>query len=66
MARILNQTETTFAPATQTVINNAAANCGVDEVTAVSGGAENLFDFYDENENYVFSIDTDNNTVYER
>lgn len=59
MTQIINSTEKTFTPAEQQVIINAMANCGVEKVTTAKGGADNLFDFYDENSNYLFSIDTD-------
>jgi len=59
---IINNTEKNFSPAEQQVIRNAMANCGVDKVTtsknATDGGGNTLFDFYDENESYLFSIDT--------
>lgn len=60
---IINNTEKTFTPAEQQVIRNAMANYGVDKVIAAKnstdGGGNTLFDFYDDNENYLFSIDTD-------
>lgn len=63
MNTIINNTEKTFTPAEQQVIRNAMANAGLDKVTtsknATDGGNNTLFDFYDENENYLFSIDTD-------
>lgn len=63
MSQIINNTEKTFTPAEQQVIINAMANCGVEKVTtaknSTDGGNNTLFDFYDENENYLFSIDTD-------
>lgn len=63
MSQIINNTEKTFTAAEQQVINNAMANYGVDKVVtgknSTDGGNNTLFDFYDENENYLFSIDTD-------
>lgn len=60
---IINNTAKTFSPAEQQVISNAMANYGVDKVfTAKNAGYgcnDTLFDFYDENDNYLFSIDTD-------
>jgi hypothetical protein len=60
---IINNTTKTFSPAEQQVINNAMANYGVDKViaakNATDGGNDTLFDFYDDNDNYLFSIDTD-------
>jgi hypothetical protein len=62
MSTIINNTEKTFTSAEQQVIRNAMANAGVDEVVtaknATDGGNDTLFDFYDENDNYLFSIDT--------
>jgi hypothetical protein len=61
--KIINNTEKTFSTAEQQTIQNAMANCGVDKVftskNATDGGNNTLFDFYDENDNYLFSIDTD-------
>lgn len=63
MTQIINNTEKTFTPDEQQVIRNAMANVGVDKVitgkNATDGGGNTLFDFYDENDNYLFSIDTD-------
>jgi hypothetical protein len=60
---IINNTDKTFSPAEQQAIRNAMADCGVDKVVtsknATDGGNDTLFDFYDDNENYLFSIDTD-------
>ncbi len=62
MSTIINNTAKTFTPAEQDVINKAMADCGVEKVVAAKnatdGGNDTLFDFYDDNENYVFSIDT--------
>jgi hypothetical protein len=64
---IINNTEKTFSPAEQQAIQNAMANYGVDKVftskNATDGGNDTLFDFYDDNENYLFSIDTDGDCV---
>lgn len=63
MTSIINNTEKTFTPAEQQVIRNAMANSGVDKVITAKnptdGGGVTLFDFFDENSNYLFSIDTD-------
>lgn len=59
MITIINNTEKTFTPSEQQVIRNAMANYGVDKVITAEGEADNLFDFYDENSNYKFSVDTD-------
>lgn len=63
MSTIINNTEKTFSPSEQQVINKAMADYGVDKVfaakNATDGGNCTLFDFYDENDTYLFSIDTD-------
>jgi hypothetical protein len=63
MSTIINNTAKTFTPAEQDVIRNAMADYGVDKVTTTKnssdGGNDTLYDFYDEKENYIFSIDTD-------
>jgi len=54
---------------TQKAIKNAAANLGVSEVhaTHVSQDCDNhIFDIYDHNENYLFSINTDGNVIFDR
>lgn len=63
MSTIINNTEKTFTPAEQDVIRKAMADYGADKVTTAKnptdGGNDTLYDFYDEKENYIFSIDTD-------
>lgn len=63
MSTIINNTEKIFSPAEQQVIRNAMADCGADIVTTHinpgDGQNDTIFDFYDENESYLFSIDTD-------
>jgi len=72
MATIFNNTQYTFSTGAQQEINNAAANMGLDEVNAVqaNGRVEDntLYDFYDNDDNYIFSIDVqdDCNVVYHR
>jgi len=56
-------------PSTQIAIRNAAANVGVSEshATHVSQDCDNhIFDIYDHNKNYLFSIDTDGDVVFDR
>ena len=69
MATITNNTQYTFSPSAQQAIRNAAANVGVDEVTTsvnpTDGNNGTLFDLYDVNENYLFSIDTDGDVIFE-
>lgn len=63
MNTIINNTAKTFSPAEQQVIRKAMADYGAGKVftakNATDGGNDTLFDFYDENDNYLFSIDTD-------
>ena len=63
MSTIINNTEKTFTPDEQQVIRKAMTDCGVDKVVtaknATDGGNGTLFDFYDDNDTYLFSIDTD-------
>lgn len=63
MSVIINNLDKNFSPDEQQVIRNAMANYGVDQVITAKnpgdGGNDTLFDFYDEDENYLFSIDTD-------
>mgnify|MGYP003511280795 CR=1 FL=1 len=69
MATIKNNTQYTLSPSAQQAINNAAANCGVDEV--VTGTHPNdfnngtLFQLFDTEDNYLFSIDTDGDVIFE-
>lgn len=62
MNTIINNTEKTFTADEQQVIRNTMADYGVEKVVAAKnatdGGNSTLFDFYEDNENYVFSIDT--------
>lgn len=57
---------------TQQAISNAAANCGVDRVRLVWANENTDFapcyDVYEEDsdENYLFSIDSDGDVVYDR
>lgn len=56
-------------PSTQQAVRNAAANCGVTEVTAKHVDQINddhVFEIYDEDGNYLFSINTGNDIVYSR
>jgi len=69
MATIKNNTQYTFSPSAQQAIKNAAANIGVDEVvTSVhpnDGNNGTLFQLFDTEDNYLFSIDTDGDVIFE-
>ena len=56
-------------PSAQNAIRNAAANCGVSAVVAThvdQTDDNHIFDIYDEEENYLFSIDTDGDVIFEK
>jgi hypothetical protein len=63
MSTIINNTEKTFTPDEQNVIRKTMANYGVDNIKiskmATDGGNNTLFDAYDEEGDYLFSIDAD-------
>ena len=70
MMKILSSFEHMVLPSTQQAIENAAANCGAEQIT-LKWANENcpetpIYDAYDENENLVFSVDTDKDVVFER
>lgn len=70
MVRISSTFEQLVMPSTQQAIQNAAANCGANEIR-LTWANENtdeapIYDAYDEDGNYLFSIDTDNDVTFER
>ena len=70
MMKILSSFEQMVLPSTQQAIENAAANCGAEQIT-LKWANENsderpIYDAYDENESLVFSIDTDQDVIFER
>lgn len=69
MATIQNSTAYTFSPATQQAVRNAAANLGLDEVVVGvhpnDGNNGTLFQIFDTDDNYLFSIDTDGDVIFE-
>lgn len=60
---IINNTGKTFTPDEQQVIKKAMSDYGLDKVITAKhpndGGNDTLYNFYDDESNYVFSIDTD-------
>jgi hypothetical protein len=62
---IINNTDYTFQPIEQQLIQNAMANAGIDQVYTQRVSAKPvdkyLFHFYEDKDfkNYAFSIDTD-------
>jgi len=69
MARIQNSTPHTFSAKSQQAIRNAAANCGIDEVVAKTNKphdeVDNIFNVFDTEGNYLFSIDTEVEQIFE-
>lgn len=56
-------------PSTEDVIRNAAADAGVYTVYATHVDQTedyHIFDIYDEHKNYMFSIETEMDTIFER
>ena len=69
MAHIRNESVFILHPSTQQAIQNACANADIDNVVAVyqySNEDNHIFDIYDEDENYQFSIDTDGDIIFEK
>lgn len=68
MATIINNTNITLSSKAQQSISDAAANAGIDEVHVAKNatdGNNKLFDFYDEEGSYIFSIDLDGNVIWD-
>jgi len=69
MATIQNNTTHTFSPASQQAIRNAMANAGLDEVVTKTNNphndVDNILNFFDTEGNYQFSIDVENDVVFE-
>jgi phenylalanyl-tRNA synthetase beta subunit len=68
MATIQNNTTHIFSPASQQEIRNAMANCGLDEVvtrTNKDDEVDNVFNFFDTEGNYQFSIDIEGDVIFE-
>ena len=61
--RIINNTNITLSTEAQQVIKNSAAHYGVENVViakhANDGGNDTLFYVFDENDNLLFSLDTE-------
>jgi hypothetical protein len=70
MATIINNTAITFSPSAQQAIRNAMANADLEKVytakNSTDGGNDTLFDLYDEEENYAFSIDLDGDVIWSK
>lgn len=64
---IQNSTGYTFVPSTTQAIINAATNLGLNKVMVGihpnDGNNGTLFQIFDEDENYLFTIDTDGDVI---
>lgn len=69
MSRIQNNTPHLFSPSSQQAIRNAMAHAGVDEVVTKTnkphGEIDNIFNLFDTNGNYQFSIDIEGDIIFE-
>ncbi len=66
---IQNSTAYTLSVAAQQSVRNAMANVGLDEVVvkfAYSNDDDPVFDLHDTEGNYQFSIDTSDNTIFDK
>jgi hypothetical protein len=69
MATIQNNTTHIFSPKSQQEIRNAMANCGIYEVVTRTNKphdeVDNIFNFFDTDDNYQFSIDIEGDVIFE-
>lgn len=69
MSTIQDNTAHTFSPASQQAIRNAMAHAGIDEVVTRTNKphdeVDNIFNFFDADGNYRFSIDTEGDVIFE-
>lgn len=69
MTNIENQTAFQLTASAKQSVINAAENCGVENVVAeyaYSNDDDPILDLKDEDGNYLFSIDTSNNQIFEK
>jgi len=70
MSTITNNTTHLFSPSSQQEIRNAMANAGLDEVVTRTSKphdeVDNIFDLYDTDGNYQFSIDVEGDVIFEK
>lgn len=70
--KISNDSAYTLSQAAQQAVRNGAINAGIDANAGViakhiyNNDDAQIFDIYDTDENYVFSIDTDGNVIFEK
>lgn len=69
MSAIQNNTSHTFSPESQQAIRNAMANAGLDKVVTRTNKphdeVDNIFNFFDTDGNYQFSIDIEGDVIFE-
>jgi hypothetical protein len=69
MGRIQNSTEHIFSPSSQQAIRNAMENFGLDEVVTYTNNphdeVSNIFNLFDIEGNYMFSIDIEGDEIFE-
>jgi len=69
MPTIQNNTSHTFSTASQQAIQNAMANAGLDEVVTKTNKphdeVDNIFNLFDTDGNYQFSIDIEGDVIFE-
>ena len=65
---IKNDTSHIFSPSSQEAIKNAMANAGLYEVVTRTNRphdeVDNIFNFYDNDGNYQFSIDVEGDIIF--
>lgn len=69
MATIINNSDTVLSVKAQQEIQNAIAEMGLDEVYAVRTSMYEdgeIYEIYDENDNYLFSVDSPDGVVFEK
>lgn len=69
MATIINNTAYLLSTASQQAIRNALGELGIDEVEAkfaYTNDDEAVFDIQDAEGNYLFSIDTSNDLIFDK
>jgi len=67
--RIINNSDTVLSTAAQQSIRNAVAELGLDEVIATRTNQYEegeIYDIYDNDDNYLFSIDSPDGVIFEK
>ena len=71
MKTIFTNPPYSFSPSSQQAIEQACVSMEIDgdvhaTKNAGDGNNDTLFDLYDDDENYLFSIDTDGDVIFDR